>query len=287
MAAVYALGAAFSDRNRIYLTVCATLTIALASVTFLRAQTWASEEQLIVTMAQHHPRSASAQAMLAELYAVRKGDLIQAQRYYEAAAALDPNEISYPIRMLINGVKISSLDLNAGEKMSSLFEPGQLHIVLSTQRRNQIKDHLSRKAPTATTMLTLDNLASRFTQAPLQYHDLYPYAVEWYQALLNNPNISLDIHAATVIHLFEISTAVGDHATALNTVVAARSHDPADPSYALMEADARIALRQFERAEEILLPIKRNPSGASVDTMNDVDILLTKIRARRGNHIKP
>ncbi|MGA9031475.1 MAG: hypothetical protein WB402_03010 [Sulfuricaulis sp.] len=287
MAAVYALGAAFSGRNRIFLTVCATLTIALASVTFLRAQTWAGEEQLIVTIAQNHPRSASAQAMLAELCAVRKGDLIQAQRYYEAAAALDPNEISYSIRMLINEVKISSLDTNASGKMSSLVEPGQLHAILSTQRRNQIKDHLSRKAPTATTMLTLDDLASRFTQAPLLYHDLYPYAAEWYQAILNNPNVSRDIHAATVIHLFEISTAVGDHATALNTVVTARLHDPAEPSYALMEADARIALRQFERAEEILLPIKRNPNSSSADTMNDVDILLTKIRARRGNRIKP
>ena len=287
MATVYALDVAFSNRNRIFLTVCATLTVALASVTFLRAQTWASEEQLIVTMAQHHPRSASAQAMLAELYAVRKGDLIQAQRYYESAAALDPNEISYPIRMLINRVKISSPGMNGSEKESGLMEQDMFHPVISAQLRDKIKDQLSRKAPTATTMYTLDGLASRFTLAPLQYHDLYPYAVEWYQAILNNPNVSRDIHAATVIHLFEISTAVGDHATALDTVVTARLHDPADANYALMEADARIALRQFERAEEILLHIKRNPNGSAADTMNDVDILLTKIRTRRGDHIKP
>jgi tetratricopeptide (TPR) repeat protein len=287
MATVYALGAAFSKRNRIFLTLCATLAVALASITFLRAQAWASEEQLIVTMAQHHPRSASAQAMLAELYAVRKGDLIQAQRHYEAAAALDPNEMSYPIRILINGMKISSLGINGSEKGSSLIEPDLLHTVISTQLRDHIKDQLSRKAPTATTMLTLDDLASRITQAPLQYHDLYPYAVDWYQAILNNPNASRDIHAATVIHLFEISAAVGDHATALDTVVTARLHDPADASYALMEADARIALHQLERAEEILLYIKRNPSSSSADTMNDVDILLARIRALRINHAKP
>jgi hypothetical protein len=136
-------------------------------------------------------------------------------------------------------------------------------------------------------MLTLDDLASRITQAPLQYHDLYPYAIDWYQAILNNPNASRDIHAATVIHLFEISAAVGDHATALDTVVTARLHDPADASYALMEADARIALHQLERAEEILLYIKRNPSSSSADTMNDVDILLARIRALRINHAKP
>jgi tetratricopeptide (TPR) repeat protein len=287
MAAVYALGAAFSYRDRIFLALCIALAITLMSVTFIRAQAWATEEQLIVTMAQDHPRSASAQAMLAELYSVRKGDLIQAQRYYEVAATLDPNEISYPIRMLINGVKISSLDMNANEKMSSLVEPGQLHTVLSTQRRDQIKNHLSGKAPTATTMLTLDDLASRFTQAPLQYHDLYPYAVEWYQAILNNPNVSRDIYAATVIHLFEISTAMGDHATALNTVVTARLHDPADPSYALMEADARIALHQFDNAEKILQQIKRNPGNSSTDTMNDADILITRIRAMRADHAKP
>jgi hypothetical protein len=130
-------------------------------------------------------------------------------------------------------------------------------------------------------------LVSRITQAPLQYHDLYPYAIDWYRAILNNPNASRDIHAATVIHLFEISTAEGDHAAALETAVTARLHDPADTSYALMEADARIALHQLERAEAILLRVKRDPSRFSADTMNDVDILLTRIRTMRADHTSP
>lgn len=177
--------------------------------------------------------------------------------------------------------------MNGSEKRSGLIEPDLFHPVISTRLRDQIKDQLSRQAPTAATMFTLNDLASRITQAPLQYRDLYPYAIDWYHAILNNPSVPRDMHVATIIHLFEISTAVGDHATALDAVVTARLYDPADASYALMEADARIALHQLERAEEILLQIKRSPSHSSADTMNDVDLLLTRIRAMRADHAKP
>jgi hypothetical protein len=287
MAAVYALSAAFSNRDRLALALCALLAIALASLTFLRAQTWANDEQLIVTMAQHHPRSASAQAMLAELYANRKGDLIQAQRHYEAATALDPNEISYSMRMLINGVKISSLANNDSEKRSGFVEAGLFHTANSTQLHDRIRGLLTNKALTAAATLTLDDLASRILQAPHQNHDLYPYAIDWYRAILKNPNVSQEIHTASVIHLFEISTAMGDHAVALDTAVTARLHNPDDTSYVLMEADARIALHQLTRAEEILLHIKTDENQLSPDSLKGIDILLTKIRTIRAGHAKP
>ena len=287
MAAVYALGAAFSNRDRLSLVLGTTLAIALASTTFLRAQAWASEEQLIVTMAQHHPRSARAQAMLAELYAVRKGDLAQAQLYYEIAATLDPDEISYPIRMLINSAETSHSGNSDSGKRSSLMAPDPFHSMISAQLHDHIKDQLSRKALTPTTILTLNDLASRITQAPFQYHDIYPYALDWYRAILKNPNVSREVHKATVIHRFEISTAMTDHVTALDVAVAARLDDPTETSYTLMEADARIALHQVGRAEDMLLHIKRDPSRLSADTMNDIDILLTRIRTMRGDHTKP
>jgi tetratricopeptide (TPR) repeat protein len=287
MAVVYTVSAAFPNRNRLALALCALMTIALAGLTFLRAQTWASDEQLIVAMAQHHPRSASAQAMLAELYAIRKGNFIQAQRHYEAAAALDPNEISYSMRMLINGVKIPSRGNDVSEKRLGFVETDPLHTAISTQLHVRINDLLSHKVPTAATILTLDDLASRIIQAPRQNHDLYPYAIDWYRAILNNPNVSRDIHTATVIHLFEMSTAVGDHAAALDTVVTASSHEPTDANYALMEADARIALRQLGGAEDILLHIKRDSNRLSPDTLSSVEILLTKIRTIRAGQVKP
>ena len=287
LAMVYALARVFSGRKIIFFVTGATLAVALASITFLRAQSWASEEQLIVTMAQHHPSSASVQAMLAEVYAVRKGDLIQAQQHYQAAASLDPDEIGYPIRMLMNEIKISSLGINGSKMRSSPAEPDLFHAVISTRLCGHIKDYLSRNALTATTMLTLDELASRLTQTPAQYHDLYPCSVGWYRAILQNSNISGQAHKTTVIHLFEISAANGDHAAALDTAVTARLRDPADTDYVLMEADARIALHQLERAEDILLSMKREPNRISADTLHDIDILLAKIRANRAGHEKP
>jgi hypothetical protein len=287
MAAVYALGTAFSDRDRIFLALCTTLAVALASITFLRAQAWASEEQLIVTMARYHPRSARAQAMLAELYAVRKGDLIQAQQHYEAAAALDPDEISYSIRMLINRAKISSLENSGNNKKTGLVESNPFHTVVSTSLHGHIKNQLSHKALTATTVLILEDLAQHIIQAPHQYQDIYPYAMDWYRAILKNPNASRNVQTATVIHLFEISTAEGDHTTALDTAVTARLREPGNTSYALMEADARIALHQFPHAEDILLQIKHDTDRLSPDTSNSVNLLLTKIRNIRTGHTRP
>jgi len=286
LSVVYALGVVFSDRERIFLALGATLAAALASITFLRAQTWASEEQLIVTMAQYHPDSARAQVMLAELLAVRKGDLIQAQRHFKIAAALDPNEISYPIRMLIVSARASSSRTNEDWAKPSPMGPDPFHTLVSTQLQDHIKDQLSHKALTPTTISTLDDLASNIRQSPRQYYDLYPYAAEWYRMILENPNVSRDTHKSTVIHLFEISMANGDHANALDIAVAARSNDPADISYALMEADARIALQQLGRAKDILLDIKRDPNRLSPDTMNDIDVLLARIRTIRTGHAK-
>jgi len=286
LAVVYALGIVFSDRKRIFLALGATLAVALASITFLRAQAWAGEEQLIVTMARYHPHSARAQAMLAELLAVRKGDLIQAQRHFEIAAALDPNEISYPIRMMVLSARASFSRTNGGLAKSTPMGPDPFHILVSTQLQDHIKDQLSHKALTPTTISILDDLASNIRQSPRQYYDLYPYAAEWYRMILENPNVSRDTHKSSMIHLFEISTAMADHANALDIAVAARSNDPADISYALMEADARIALHQLGRAEEILLDIKRNPNRLSPDTINDIDVLLARIRTIRAGHAK-
>ena len=170
---------------------------------------------------------------------------------------------------------------------SSPAEPDLSHAVISTRLCGHIKDYLSRNALTATTMLTLDELASRLTQTPALYHDLYPCSVGWYRAILQNSNISGQAHKATVIHLFKISAANGDHAAALDTAVTARLRDPADTDYALMEADARIALHQLKRAEDILLSMKREPNRISADTLHDIDILLAKIQANRARHEKP
>lgn len=280
----YALDVSFRNRNRIYLVLGTAIVIALAAVTFLRSETWATEESLITTMARTHPLSARSQAMLAELYADRKNDLIQAQRYYEIAAKLEPNEIGHVIRMLINAARISTRwNANRGEKSDPTTQRPFNSVVIPTQVRDQLKENLSNKPLTPTTRLTLDELASCIAEIPFECRDLYPNAVEWYRWALGNPNIPRDLHKAISIYLFRISTAQRDYSVALTAAINARSYDPADISFILMEADARIALHQFDQAEDILLRADRNSIPLPPDTLNDINILLTKIRTMRAN----
>lgn len=281
-AVAYAIGAVLSDRPRALFALSATLAVALASVTFLRAQTWASEEQLITTMARYHPRSARAQAMLAELLAIRKGDLIQARRHYEMAAALDPDEATYPIRMCVNSTQ-ASFSTNTGGTIPEPARPEAIYAPIPTWLHKRIKDDLSRKAPTPMTISTLGDLASSIQQAPRQYHGLYPYAVEWYRSALKNPEIPHEAHKAISIYLFRASMAQMDYSVALETAINARSYDPTDLSCAWMEIDARIALHQLNQAEQILSHVASASTSFPPDVMNDITVLRAKIRTARAD----
>lgn len=277
----YALSAALHDQNRTYPVLCAAIVATVAGVTFLRAQTWATEETLITTMAQHHPRSASAQAILAEFYAKRKGDLIRAQRHYEIAMALEPNEVSHALRMLINVAKISA-ETNANTaKPSSRAQAPFNSMQISDQLLDRLKMSLSSKPLTAATMLALDDLSSCISSPPHVCRDLYPHTTEWYRWALENPNVTRDMHKSLLIYLFETSTSQGAYSEALDTAKNARAFDPNDISFLLMEADARIALHQFSQAEGMLSNVKNGPIAYSADTMKGIDTLLAKIQAMR------
>ncbi len=287
LALFYALATVFAGKRPLFQSLCAMMLVLLASATFLRAQTWADDGQLITTMVRHHPRSPRAQAMLAELYAIRRGDLVQAQKHYEAAAALDPGETSYSIRILINGEEISSLENNGDQKSTAVSESGPYHTFDRASISTHIKDQLASKALTPTTMLVLQDLTEQFVKTPRRFHDIYPYTLDWFRAILRNPNASHDVQTAAFIYLFQISSAMDDRTTALDTAVTARSRDPANVSFALMEADARIAMHQLSQAEEILLRVRRDAGQLSPDSLNGVNILLTKIRNIRNDSAKP
>lgn len=283
----YALDAAMHNRNRMYPTLCVAIVAALASITLLRAQAWATEEMLITSMARHHPRSASTQAILAEFYAKKKGDLIRAQQHYEIAMALEPNEIGHILRMLMNIAKLSADNNPPISGKSNSKARGSINdLRITDQLLDHLKTNFSSKPLTATTILALDDLSNCVSKPPFSCRDLYPYARKWYRWTLENPNVLRDMHKSILIYLFEISTSQEDYSDALDTAKKARSFDPNDISFMLMEADARIALQQFGQAEEILFHVKNGLNTNSADTMNGIDTLLAKIRkARATSHM--
>jgi len=281
---IYALGVIFHHRNRLYLVLCGAIAIVLASVTFLRAQTWGTEESLITTMGRNHPASPRTQALLAEYYAHRLGNLVEAQRHYEIAITLKPDDISYTIQMLINTARISSgvnvvNEKNAGA--NALETSGKISI--TPQLHDHIEEYLSSKPLAPSILFTLDHLASCILQAPSECYELYPLAIEWYRGALNNPRISRNAKISISIYLFRIYMARSDDSAALEVAINARSFDPTDISLLLMEADARIALHQFGQAEEMLLHASDGSVTLPPEAVHGINVLLARIRAIRAS----
>jgi tetratricopeptide (TPR) repeat protein len=279
----YALGIAFHHRNRFYPVLCGVIAIVLASVSFVRAQTWATEDSLITTMGRNHPASPRTQAILAEYYAYRLGNLAEAQRHYELAATLEPDDISYTIRVLINAARISAPKNNGNDKPDTGAQAQFAETAISPQLRDRLEEHLSNKPLTPSLLFTLDQLATCFLQSPSECGGLYPQVIDWYLWALNNPRISRDAHKTISIYLFRISTAQKNYSTALDAAINARSVNPADISLLLMEADARIALHQFGRAEDMLLHAGNGSVTLPPDGVRGINILLAKIRAMRAS----
>ena len=280
----YSLGLAFHHRVRLFPVLCGAIAIALASVTSLRAQTWGTEESLITTMGRNHPASPRTQAILAEFYAHRLGNLAEAQQHYELAAALEPGDISYTIQMLINTARISAAE-NAGQDKPDIgIRAKPVEPVISPRLRDRIGESLSSKPLSPNILFALDQLDTCLLQIPSECRGLYLQAVDWHKWTLNNPHITRAEHKTVSIYLFRISTAHRDHSTALDAAIKARSRDPSDISLLLMEADARIALRQFERAEDMLLHAGNGSDTLAPDTMRGINVLQARIRAMRASN---
>ena len=280
----YALAIAFANRKRLYPVLCGAIALVLAFVTCLRAQTWATEETLITTMGREHPLSARTQSILAEFYAYRKGNLIEAQQHYESAVALAPNEIGYTIRMLINVARMSAMGYSGnGNKSHSRDQTAVIGIAITDRLHDRLEEYLSNRALTPTTQLALDSLATCISQAPFECRSLYPQALEWYKWVLENPAISRDTHKSVSIYLFQMMMSQKNYTAALDTAIKARSYDPPDISFLLMEADARMALRQFDKAQDILLHARDGSVALPPDSLKGIHVLLAKLQCMRAS----
>lgn len=73
----------------------------LALVTATRAYTWSDDTAIIQALYRHHPQSAAANRMMAELALKRAGNPVEAVEYYTRAAQLAPHETGYALWPLV------------------------------------------------------------------------------------------------------------------------------------------------------------------------------------------
>jgi len=276
---------------------------SLGLVTWLRAGTWSSDEQLIVTTARHHPESAKSQAMLAELLAIRyhKHDL--ALERYAYASQLAPTEPGY----LIERVKIACSGSGATSRRaptgaalltrkpdarakSSGNDPDQSEVTpmppgsllspdLPPVIWNRITNQLRSGPISAFTIRALVSTTDRATETVGTCRMLAPEFAKWHHAVIQNTRTNARWHRAAIFSLFELTFELGDYPGALAAADAGLRTTPGSMDYGLMRADALIVLKRLDEAERLLTQLGNR--AASHDHAESISVLRTKIDTQR------
>jgi len=284
------------------------LVTCFGVVTYVRADTWASESGIIGSMAKYHPKSARAQAMLAEWY-LHNNHPLQALQLYNVAATLSPNDASYWIKMamVVTGITLEksndpgpSQEVEADNDNTPFKNPketsgvgtvpedilahkydNESRMALEKRISATIENLLEHKALNPSTKRTLGLLSSCISQYPNHCQALYPEAVKWYRAALRNRDVTGTARINTIIYFFNIAMWHGDYKLALEATENGKISDPFNSTYSLMEADVRISLNQLDDAERIVLSVRQSEKDMSTDDRNIADALLVSIQKKR------
>jgi hypothetical protein len=264
--------------------------ITLGFVTTTLANTWASDEAIIDSLARYHPASARGQYMRAEIYAERKHDLIAALVYYRRAAELAPNETGYLIKASLTITRLESSDNGPADNLLENRIAPTLITVLSRNStsgntsHNEISLRLKQRPITTSTLRILDQLTvcidqwSPFCKAVLQNMK------NWYLDVIQNPYTNIKDRRNFLIYLFNLGMALPDLDLSMQAANLGERIDPSNPVYLLMEANARMLRGELKTAETILHSEMQNPAGRlTVEQREDIQTLLEQIERRKTN----
>jgi hypothetical protein len=275
------------------------LVSALGAVTYLRAQTWSTEEGIITQMVHHHPLSARSQYMMGEFKEKQLGDPVSAILHYQKAAELAPRETGYYIKMavtaatvrmqatpddMIPGVAVSSSApqrITLSSLASLVRSQNEIKLELNKTITSRIANSLKQDPPSALTVNTLQSLARCVDQATGDCQRLHLEMIGWYRSLLENPHLYTHARNDFTIYLFNLGMNRGDYDLALWSAKTSQGYDPGNHIYSLMEANAYISLNQLDKAEEILASINHSSKPLDIETISSRNQLLSIIRSRR------
>ena len=302
-----ALGMERLHRARLALPLLFVFIGVSAFVTYVRANTWATTEDIIETTVRNHPSSARAQYMLAEVYAQKRGDPLKALRHYKNAADLSPSEIAALIKMAITASETtislgpdaerlaraqSEKGIDAKPKVSILGLPefasvtyiGQrLALTLDESIYSEIERRLTDEPVTAMTGHALGILTFCITRGERPCAHLYGTTVNWYRLALRNryaDNVARGYlaHGLAKLHLEN-----GEFESAWQMAVESQQHDPTDPTHPLLEARVHLASGSMDKAQAIIRRTQELHAPLAPDVRRDLDTLLEQIRIQQGS----
>lgn len=275
------------------------LVSALGAVTYLRAQTWSTEEGIITRMVHHHPLSARSQHMMGEFTEKQLRDPVNAILHHQKAAELAPHETGYYIKMAmtaatarmqatpgdrIPGVGVSSSTprrIPLSSLASLVRSQNEIRLELNNTITSRIANSLKQDPPSALTVNTLQALARCVDQATDDCERLRPEMIGWYRSLLENPHLHERVRNDFTTYLFNLGMNLGNYDLALWSAKTSQRHDPGNHIYSLMESNVYISLNQLDKAEEILASISHSSRPLDIETMSSRNQLLSIIRTRR------
>lgn len=235
-----------------------------AGVTYSRAHTWASEEQIIETAAQNHPRSARSQYILAELYS-QKGDPLAAMRHYKQTAELDPVDPYALIKIVITAAEttINGVPSNINgdlrlkipglpEFVSPIRVADRITLQVSDTVIDEIERRLREEIVRAHTSFTLGLMSFCVNRGQKNCAHLYQRLVRWYQLALNNPKNNNLARSYLASGLARLYLDHGDYAKALAAAKQSRRYDPSNAELWLEEAEAYLRLDDPEQAASVI-----------------------------------
>lgn len=275
-----------------------TLFLVLSISTYVRADTWRSEESIIESMARHHPASSRSQFMMGELYTYRKHEPFTALLHYNQAYELAPRETGYLIRIAMSALSVHPRSVSPAEAngldiphMQTTVLPSPIVVNKSGNNRMQlllnpefsrlISDRLRQRPLTQNTLHTMHGLSQCLAEKTEICQDIFPDIVEWYKAVLANSHLTHKARKESIIFLFEIGMTRKDYDLAIESARHGKTTDPSDLDYLLMEANVYILLNKLDTAEELIHSVTSSNIYSNDNLSSNVDILTSEISARR------
>lgn len=286
---------------RIALFLAPLATLAL--VTGALAHDWASDEGIIESLARNHPGSARGQYMLAELYAEKKHDLVQALAHYRKAAELAPDETGYLVKSAVAEVIV---ERDAGAGSSDVPRPGAVGdagvktpvsdatakpqpergraSAINNTLTDEICFRLKELPITPSTQHILNELANCADQVSSSCRSIYPEIKSWFLAAAQNRHVDRVERANLIVYLFNFGTARPDLDLSMQAAELGKKFEPSNPVYDLMEANVLILRGELKTADAILKSVLRDNEGKLTPELRDnVKTLFAQIESRKAS----
>jgi tetratricopeptide (TPR) repeat protein len=264
-----------------------------AGVTYSRAHTWATEERIIETATQNHPRSPRSQYILAELYS-KKGDPLAAMRHYKRTAELDPTDPYALIKIVITASEttINGTPTNVNgdprfnipglpEFVSPTRIADRTSLKVSDAIINEIERRLREEAVRAHTSFTLGLASFCVNRGQKNCGHLFEKVVSWYNLALSNPTNHNLARSYLASGLAQLYLDHGDYEKALIAARKSRQYDASNAAHWLQEANVYIHLGELGKAEQIIRQTTARHQRLAGDERKQAELLLQKVDARR------